>query len=418
MQLNSRPVPQRLGRILCTGLAALALAGGVLSAAPLSAQSLFSPAITVNDEVITNFELQQRIQFLTLLRAPGNPEELARKQLIEDKLRSQAIAKTDITVTEEQIQEGIAEFAKRTELSADDFVKALAEGGVEPETLRDYVEISLAWRQFIRNQFLEEARPSKQQVEAALAEDKSGNSVSVLLSEVIIPFTPQTQEDVSELAEQISAIKGYDEFSDAAARYSAAETRFEGGQLDWLALDKLPPPLQPLILALSPGQTTQPITLPNAVAVFQMRGISEITGGTPGYSKIDYAAYYIAGGRSPETLQAAAALKTRVDTCDDLYGVAYGQPPSVLDREDVSPGQIPRDIALELAKMDPGEVSTALTRNNGQTLVFLMLCSRTAAANAELTPDDMAAALTDQRVTQLAQGYLNQLRANALIIEQ
>ena len=42
-------------------------------------------------------------------------------------------------------------------------------------------------------------------------------------------------------------------------------------------------------------------------------------------------------------------------------------------------------MALELAKLDENEVSTALTRANGQTLVFLMLCDR---SYFELTPED------------------------------
>ena len=169
---------------------------------------------------------------------------------------------------------------------------------------------------------------------------------------------------------------------------------------------------------MNPGDTTAPIPLPNAVAIFQMRGIQEIVPPTPSYSSIDYAAYYIPGGRSPEALARAAALRGQVDRCDDLYGIAQGQPESVLDRESRAPGQIPSDIALELSKLDVGEVSTALTRSNGQQLVFLMLCKRTAAVNADVTPEDVEAALTQRKLSVFAESELAQLRANALIVEQ
>ena len=117
-------------------------------------------------------------------------------------------------------------------------------------------------------------------------------------------------------------------------------------------------------------------------------------------------------------LAAAAALKARVDRCDDLYGIAKGQPPEILERTKAAPGQIPRDIALELSKLDPGEVSTTLTRNNGQTLVFLMLCSRTAAVNANVDRDRVAGSLIQRRLQQYADSDLGRLRANAVIIEQ
>lgn len=417
MQLNTRNLS---GLGLPATLGALAALLVTLGGAPrlLHAQSLFAPAITVNDEVITNFELEQRKQFMTLLRAPGDPDEQARKALIDDRLRDQAVKDAGITVTDEQINSGIEEYAGRTQLSTDEFIDALGEGGVSPETLRDFIRTSLGWREFVRGRFLDQARPSREEIDRAISVDQSGGGLSVSLAEVIIPITPETQEQVEELARQVSDINDYATFSDAAARFSAAPTRDRGGELGWLALNTLPPALRPTILELTPGETTPPIPLSNAIAIFQMRGIRELSEPAPRYASIDYAAYYIPGGRSPEALATAVKLAERVDRCDDLYGIAKDQPPEVLDRETKAPGEIPQDIALELAKLDDGEISTTLTRSNGQTLVFLMLCSRTAAANGEASRDDVASALTVRRLETFAESYLQKLRADALIIEQ
>lgn len=127
---------------------------------------------------------------------------------------------------------------------------------------------------------------------------------------------------------------------------------------------------------MTPGEVTAPLKIPNAIALFQLRALRE--GSTdPGNAVLDYAAYYIAGGRSSEALQRAANIRARVDRCDDLYGIAKGQPESVLERVSLPQSQVPQDVAIELAKLDANEVSLNLTRANGQTLVFLMLCSRT-----------------------------------------
>ena len=143
--------------------------------------------------------------------------------------------------------------------------------------------------------------------------------------------------------------------------------------------------LHPILLELGPGDVTAPLPIPNAVALFQLRGIEETATPAREYSEIEYAAYYIPGGRSEAGLAAAAKVRAKVDVCDDLYGIAKGQPEEVLERGAKKPSEIPQDIAIELAKLDPGESSVALTRANGQTLVFLMLCKRTADANAEAT---------------------------------
>ncbi len=381
------------------------------------AQSLFSPAIRVNQDVVTWYELEQRQQFINALGISGGSEAEVRQALIDDRLRKQAVREAGIEVPPEAIQAGVDEFAARGRLSTEQFLQLLANEGVDPETVRDFVADQLTWRNYISARFLSQANPSEEEINRALGQG-GGGGLQVLLSEIIIPVNQQTLAQTELLAEEIANLEGFDAFSAAAAQYSAAETRSNGGRLDWLNLSGLPPALQPVVLGLKNGEITSPIALPNAIALFQMRGLREVATGTPSYSKIDYAIYYIAGGRSAETLAAAAKLREEIDTCDDLYGIAQEQPAEVLERVDAAPSEIPRDIAVELAKLDPNDVSTTLTRNNGQTLLFLMLCNRTRNLGENTSRADVANALTQQRLQAFADSLLEQLRADASIIEQ
>ncbi len=396
---------------------AIAAAAIAVSAQSASAQSLFSPAVRVNQDVVTWYELSQRQQLLEILGVPGSSEEEVLKALVDERLRKQVVREAGIEVAPEDVQVGIDEFAARGQLSTDEFLNLLGNAGIAPETVRDFVRSQLVWRDYVAARFISQARPTDEEIDRALGLS-GGGGLQVLLSEIVIPVTPQTVAQAQALAQEISQIDGYDAFSAAAAQYSAAPTRTDGGRLDWLSLSNLPPALQPVVLGLKNGEVTEPINLPNAVALFQMRGLREVSSGAPRFSTIDYATYYIAGGRSPEALKAASELKGRVDVCDDLYGIAKGQSPEVLDRVTAKPSEIPRDISLELAKLDPGDVSTALTRNNGQTLVFLMLCNRTRDLGEETSREDVANALTQQRLQAFAESLLEQLRADATIIVQ
>ena len=395
------------------------LAIAALASAPGAwAQSLFSPAITVNENAITYYELEQRLSFLQLLGAPQATAEGVREVLINEHLQENAYRAAGIEVSPEEIEEGIEQFAARAQLTGEEFIAALAQGGVEPQTFRTFVETGLGWRELIRSRFLAQARPSDAEIDRALAADGGAGGVRVLLSEVIMPFTPQTLDEVRARADRISQITDFGSFSAEARRFSATQTAPNGGRMNWMPISNLPAQLRPQILALAPGEVTPPINLPNAIALFQLRDIQETAVAEPTFSAIEYAAYYIPGGRSEEALRAAAQVQARVDTCDDLYGVAQGQPEEVLERGSRAPGEIPDDIAVELAKLDEGESSFALTRSNGQTLVFLMLCGRTAELNEEATRDDVGNALLQQRLNAFATSYLDQLRAEALIIER
>lgn len=399
-------------------VAALALALPMAGPAPLQAQGLFAPAIIVNDDVITTFELEQRTQLLRLLRAPGDPVKLAREALIDDRLKQQAVKAADIEISPEDVQAGIEEFSARTQLSADEFLNALEEGGVSAETMRDFTKVSLAWREFIRARFLARARPTDAEIDRAIGQAGGSGGVRVLLSEIVIPITPQTAEEVDALAQEISQVTSIAAFSEAAQQYSVTNTRDQGGRMEWVNINDLPPGLRPVILGLSPGQVTAPIGLPEAIALFQLRDIQETAPAEPSYSAIEFVSYFIAGGRSEAGLREAARVVNLVDACDDFYGIARGQPPEVLVRETLPPAQIPRDVALELAKLDPGEVSTALTRSNGQTLMVLMMCGRTAAVNEDASREEVANALAQQRLAAFSQSYLDQLRADAVIVER
>ncbi|WP_170328977.1 peptidylprolyl isomerase [Ruegeria arenilitoris] len=395
------------------------LVGAMLSmtSPQVDAQSLFSPAIKVNQDIITWYELSQRQQFLTALGAPGASEDEVRKALIDERLRRQVMRDAGIQAAPEDIQGGIDQFAARGQLSSDEFLQLLADQGVDRETVRDFVADQITWRDYVSSRFLSQARPSDDEINRAMGQT-DGGGLQVLLSEIIIPVNQQTVAQAELLAEEISQLEGFDSFSAAATQYSAATTRDNGGRLDWLNLSSLPPALQPVIIGLKNGDITQPLSLPNAIALFQMRGLREVATGTTSYSEIDYAIYNMPGGRSADTLAKAARLKEEIDTCDDLYGIAQDQPAEVLQRTQASPNEIPRDVALELAKLDLNEVSTALTRNNGQTLLFLMLCTRTRDLGEETSRTDVANALTQQRLEAFADSLLAQLRAEATIVEQ
>lgn len=390
----------------------------VLGATALPAQNLFAPAIKVNDEVITGFEIEQRARMLELLRAPGDPQVVAREQLIDDRLRRAAARNAGIVPSTEEVLDGMEEFASRADLTREEFTQALEANGVAEETFRDFVIAGLAWRLLVRQRFAGRATVSEAEVDRALSQGDGGSSVRVLLSEIIMPLTPANAGAVQARAREIASLTSTSAFSAQARRHSATATRGNGGRLPWRSLDELPAPLRPIVLALKPGEVTDPINLQGAVALFQLRDIEETSFQPPEIAAIDYAAYYMPGGRSAETLAQARVLKSRVDRCDDLYGVAKGQPDEVLDRGTLPPGDIPTDIAFELSKLDPGEVSTALTRANGQTLVFLMLCGRTSKISEDVDREEFTLGLRNRRLASLAEGYLAQLRADARIVER
>ncbi len=399
---------KRLSRLF--GLAALTCA---LSLPATAQQSPFAAAVTVNGRAVTYYEIDQRVAFMQLLNAPGNLPERAREALIDERLQRQVGDRLGLTATPDQIADGMEEFAARADMDTEAFIRALADEGISAQTFRDFVAAGQTWRNVVRDRFGGRITITEDEIDRALTLATSPDGAQIDFAELVIPVTPQTAEEVrlriTQLSETLDGSIGG--FSAAAREFSAAGSARNGGGIGWRPLSAIPPQLRTILLPLPIGGVTEPVPLGNAVAIFQLRGLEESDFVTPDITAVTYAEVLIPGGQAAQA--EAAALRDELDTCNDLYGV---RPGGFTLNEDVPVGQVPGDIAVELARLDANEVSTSLTRAGGSQLLFVMLCSR-ATELPEGGRDQVREQLFQQRIGGYANGYLAELRADAIIDE-
>ncbi len=392
--------------VICGLVLAQSCLGG-----PALAQDLFAPRMIVNDRVITSYEVAQRALFLQLLRAPGDPEKEALKALVEDRLRQTEAERLEITATEEEILAGIEEFAGRANLTADAFLAELAKVDVAAETLRDFVTAGILWRKVVRARFAGLIPVSELDIDRALEAATRPRALRVLVSELVIPAPDDKVDEAVALANQLAQdITTEAGFAAAAAEYSASPSATDGGRLDWLPLSNLPPAIGATVLALGPGEVSDPLIVPGAVVLFQLRAVAEDTAAEPIAVTVEWAEFLV-----PDDAAAIASLRANVDGCLDLYGQANGLPEDRLTVTSQSMAEVPRDVGLELARLDPGESSIALTRAGFRR--FLMLCSREVTLEEPISRDQVREQIVNQKVEGMAARYLEELRSAAIIRE-
>jgi peptidyl-prolyl cis-trans isomerase SurA len=383
-----------------------------LTLAPLgvAAQNLFSAAILVNDQAITNYELKQRTMFLEAMRFPGVPDELAPKQLIEERLKKAAADQLGIRVSEEELQFELESFAQRFNVAFDEFAAELERVGISVDTPREFIANQLLWREVVRARFGAQANVDEAQVERSANAEKSGSSIEVLLTEIIMAMQPGQEKEVRERARELSKIRSFDAFSDAAREFSDVPTREFGGRVTWQKLDTLPGVLQPLIFGLAPGEVTDPLSIPNALALFQLRGIRETAYRRPLPDSVDYLRYALPSSE----LENINAILANVNHCDDLYGWAKGNPNHVLKRKTVKRAEIDGPTRNILTNLDENEYVIATQE---PTTTLIMMCSRS--QTLDLEEQDLAQirdGLLNQRLGSYADSYLENLRDDARIV--
>ncbi len=416
----TRQAKPRMRRAATLGLAsALALAPLPGAFAPLAlaptpalAQDMFAPRMYVGDRVITRYEVEQRILFLKLLRAPGNPEEQALKGLIEDKLRLTEAKRLKITLSEKELTEGMNEFAARANLTADQLIVELQKIGIAAETFRDFVSAGLLWRKAVRQRYVGQVPVPEADIDKALAAAARPKALKVLVSELVIPAEPGQEDAVFAQAQDLArSIHSEAAFAEAARQYSASPTAPNGGRLDWLPLSNLPGQIAGQILALGPGDVSAPVAVPGAVVLFLLRSVAPDETAEPIKVNVTWAELLVPAD-DPARL---ASVKAAVDQCNDLYGQAKGLPADYMTMTTATMGEVPKDVGLELAKLDPGEISTALSRGSFKRLI--MLCKREPVLETPPSRSNIREQLLNQKLESLANGYLEELRAAAIIRE-
>ncbi|GAB5446558.1 MAG: peptidylprolyl isomerase [Gymnodinialimonas sp.] len=397
------------------GAALMALWLGVSLGTPAQAQNPFAAAVEVNDAIVTNYEISQRIRFLQVLNAQGDLRQQATEALINERLQVEAALAVGAEASPDAIEAGLQEFAGRANLGPEQFLREMAQEGVAPETVRDFVANGITWRNVVRARFAPRIEITDEDVERALELGTIlGGGLEISLAEIIIPVTPENQANLqSELGRLGRDLNGnVERFSEAARRFSAAPTRDAGGVTGWRPLGELPEGLRERFMRMGYGQVTEPVPLGGgqAYALFQYRGQREVTSPRLPVTTIDYVTVAIPGGRTPEALAEAARLNNAVDVCNDFNGVI----PGGFTFHSVPPRQVPDDIALALRTLDNHEMSTSVTRNNGTVLLAVMLCDRVT-SEPEAGVDGIREQLFGQQMTRLAENYLEQLRAEARI---
>ncbi|PWE34167.1 peptidylprolyl isomerase [Maritimibacter sp. 55A14] len=397
-------------------LAAAFLVASLAFSAPAAPaqQSPFSAAITVNERAITYYEIEQRARLLSAMNRLGDLEEQARDDLIDERLQQIAADRVGLVPQEGVIEEAMANFTEQMGMSDAQLNEVLAANGVERETYRDFVANRTLWRGLIRSLFLADARVSEAEVDRAMALARGNSGASIRLSEIILPLSPELEESNRELAAQLStSLQQGGSFPDAAQTFSVSPSADRGGSMGWLPLGRLPPQITSMVMSMDPGQVTEPMQLQNALAIFKFHGIREEEFTRPRTASAEYLRIFFPAGSG---LAAARELDRTLDTCDDFYGHDDSTPDENVTREVLPTEQIPQEIALEIARLDPGEVSISERRDG--VVQFLMLCGRTAELSGDTDREQVRAGLFAQRLQSYADSFLEELRADAIIVEK
>ena len=380
----------------------------------------YSVVRMVNNTPITQYELDQRMKLLRVLGARDSDlRGLAMERLTEDRLKLQAATALGMSLQEDALEESVNEFAAQRQTTAAGLYSQISQGGVERETLHSFVRDGILWRDLVNIRFRSRATPSEADLETILNYAASARQESVFIREIAIPFAERGTEGARRLAEQIIVdVRNGANFSELARAFSRSPSAQKGGAVGWTPLNRMPPLFASQLLALSPGELTNPIEVPVGIIVLQLADIREeaVTGGggtTVSYFRLDVP---IPEGSSPEAAQArAVSLAGELDSCADAEARVLDFGPASGRFGPQSAGDVPGDVGLVLANLDAGETGILAPGSAGVSVITL--CNRSATNDPEAI-ENLQNQVFNQRMNNYASSYIQELLADAIIVDK
>ncbi|WP_374514256.1 peptidylprolyl isomerase [Brevundimonas sp.] len=396
---------------------------------PAAAEPTFQLAdgvlATVNDSVITGYDLRQRMLLLiAMTQVQPTPENLpaiqqqALNALVDERLQAQELAKYQeegLRITDEEVDREIAAMAEEVGATPQAYLDFLAQGGIRPQTFREQIRTQIGWSQLVRGRFQSRARPSQAAIDAALRQiGEAAAKKQYLIGEIYI--------EASRVGGQQAALNGANQlvqqmvqgapFQAVAQQFSAAPSAARGGDAGWIVEGSVPPTLQQALDQLEPGQLSRPIPVEGGVYVIYMRDKRE--GAAANLVQMKQVMIELAEGADEAAArQRLEAIRPQL-TCDNLLTRAsseqglLGADLGESDVQNLAPQfqQIAREAEI-------GSISAPVRTPLG--LHLLAVCGRRAGGAEAPDRRQVENQLFVQSLATLGRRYMRDLREDSLI---
>ncbi len=171
----------------CFAAAAFVLAALAFFVAPTPA-SANSIRVLVNDEPITTYDIQQRSQMIRVFTRGKAGEKQAIDQLIDEKLMLQEAARRHISVSDQDVEQEIANRGRTAHMTEVQFDQALRQAGLDPNSYREFLHANMAWQMTVRARFRATVNITDQDVAAALGANNAAGTEEAVTEYMLQPI--------------------------------------------------------------------------------------------------------------------------------------------------------------------------------------------------------------------------------------
>ncbi len=390
----------------------------------------------VNDDVITRYELEDRVrEVVRQLRKQETPlpaADVLEKQILErmitDMLQEQFARESGVRVDDTQLNLAITRIAQQNDFpSLAEFRAKLEADGVDYKKFREEIRGEIIATRLREREVESKLVISEGEVDNYLANKarigSAGEEFHLAHILVVVPEQASAEkiQAARERTEQaLSKLKGGADFAQVAAGVSDAKDALKGGDLGWRSGDSIPPLFMNELQNIKPGQTSAVLRSPSGFHILKL--VEKRSGNAPVVITQTHARHILI--KTSEIMPEAEAKKRiteiqqRIEAGADFAEQAkrYSQDGSAQQGGDLdwlSPGQTVPEFEEAMNKLQVGQMG-AVQSQFGWHLIQV-LERRSTDVSEKQKRQRARIAIGTFKSDELYQDWLRQLRDRAFI---
>ncbi len=361
------------------------------------AEALDKIVAVAGDDVILESELAEavdRVRQRAGQSVAQMPVGILRSQVLDQiiltRLQTARAEQRGISISDAELDQGIARIARQNRMSVDQFMQAVRADGMAPTDLRDQVRQEMLVTELRRAEVMNQVVVTQDDVSHYLESQsrRIDNDREFHIRHILIAVPDdadeQTVHGARETIEQLrsEAMAGDQSFADLAATRSDGQNAGDGGDLGWIGGGSMPNLFTDIVPDMQPGDISPVFRGAGGFHLIKMvdaRGETSLSGGEKVMVE-EIKARHIR--LTPNTIrndartrELATEIRDRLAAGADLAALAreYSDDNATANQGGelgwVRPGQFAPPVARQLERLEPGQVSPILQTRNGYVIV-------------------------------------------------
>jgi len=410
--------------------AATLIAAACFTLGAARAQDVQRIAAIVNDEVVSRYDVEQRIQLVIATSKLSDTEQVRRRLrgqvlrgLIDESLQIQAAKLHSIRVEKSDLDQAYRFIERQNKVPQGGLDRFMEARRIPKDALEAQLRAEISWSKLVHRRLVRNVQIGDEEIDEVLAKlHANAGRAEQNISEIFLPIdSPEQEEDVriSSLG-LLRQLREGATFAAMARQFSRGATASQGGAVGWVQPGQLAAALDQAIEKLQIGAISEPIQAGNGYYLLQLHDRREIAAANPTGMKLQLKQIIlpIAKGADEKAIEAqeqlARAASEKAKGCGGIDAVAKTlQIAGASDLGTVTLADLPKNIAAAVKDLAIGRFSTPI-RNNG-AVMLLMVCKRDEIKSAGPSRESISQNLTTRRLATLAQRYLRDLRRAAVV---